>query len=247
MMLTRPCCSFFASADLDPLILCHSASLYLLKHILSTSLDLATLLVTHPFHTHDPFLWVLFGSVLSASGQFALADEALSEALTKDERCSAGWAALTANHLRRVQREHHVLNRASQGRAAGPKDSEFDEARAAFQHVLHSPAPCQDPRLLVELARLWLRHGFHRETEQCYTRALMVHDDDAIRTKLHWLRHAQERGAEPEREANAAIKVQSAMRGAIARKQAKRKKMQQHLGTNGKIDEEKDSTPQEQL
>jgi hypothetical protein len=122
---------------------------------------------------------------------------------------------------------------------APPQEAEFVEAKHAFQHVLAAPTPCQDARLLVELARLWFKHGFTLETEQCYTRALLIVDDEAIRTKLQWLFHAKE-GTHPERETKAATAIQSVMKGAIARKQAKKKRMQHQIGATKERAEEKE-------
>ena len=178
-------------------------------------------------------MWSLFGSILTAEGKYELADEALSEAITKDARAANGWALYAVNHLKRLQTERHLIR---QEYGLTSKDeirfdpTDFVEADHAFQRAMQAPTPCQDIKLLVELGRLWLLHDRLDATEQCYNRALLIENDPSIRTKLNWLLQ-QKSGNEPEAETKAATLVQSAIRGAIARKEVKKKKkrMQQQL------------------
>ena len=214
---------------LDPLVLCHAASLYLLQHILSTALSLSSLLVTHPFHQGDPFLWCLYGEVSSSMGRHDVAEEALSEALAKDQNNSRAWASLAANGLRRIAQETHRKNRSTSGKAVvRPDPAALVEVHHAFQKSIYSPAPVSDARQLVELARLFFSAHLSEEAEQCYTRALILDPTDAsglgAAKKLEWLQQ-QKDGTLREQEARAAQTIGRVLKGAHARKETKQLKL----------------------
>ena len=217
---------------LDPLVLSRAASLYLRKRQVRESVNLATLLCTHPRALLCPAHWVLLGLSLSAAGRHAAADEALAEALARDATNGAAWAARAQAQLARMQAEQRLRDKhgTAAARAAKPVDastagSEFDEAQHAFDQAL--TLGCEDREAWLDVGRLWLHVGFLWRAEQAYTRARILADDEAVRQKLQWIQGLKQGMPVSERESKAATAIQTQLRGALARKQVKKKKLQE--------------------
>jgi len=235
---------------LDPLVLHRAAQLYMRRHVLREAVNLSTMLCSHPLHTHSPFHWALLGQTLAVSGRHAAADEALAEALAKDESCGAAWAVRAQAQLLRLQSDEHARQRHSKARhpaELSPDSVEFDEAHHAFERALS--LGCDERHTWIELGRLWFAQRCAWRAEQAYTRALMLarpgsRDEESVREKLRWLDKHRSGQLEPSRESQAATAIQSQLRGALARKQMKKRRLQEAVA-EGRQQEEKEQQQQQ--
>jgi len=215
---------------LDPVVLCRAASLYLNRLRPSISLSIATKVCRHPLGRKDPYCWIILSSSLSGLSSWQKAEECIGESLAIDERNGRAWGCLTMIHLKRIIQSQRLQAELKSGMKVTTTDNEqyeldptdFAEASHAFEAALR--CHLSDAAFLVELGRLWFQLGRSHQSERCYQRALAIGADEGVMTKLNWLRRMQA-DALPERELKAAQMIQRTIKGAIARKQVKNKKI----------------------
>jgi tetratricopeptide (TPR) repeat protein len=201
-----------------------------LKNQSTDATSLASLLVRHPLHAPNGFHWTLLTRCYAAQGLWSEGEEAVSEAISKDEQNGVAWAVKSLVTLSRLGAEQAAAKKFSHGQHAlstSLSPGDFVEAHHAFDRALS--CGCMDRALWVELGRQWSRHGWAWRAEQSYTRALQIpstneRETASLSEKLAWLAALRRGTSESEREKQAATAIQSQMRGVLARKEYRKRK-----------------------
>lgn len=206
------------------MVLFRTSSLYLLKHQLSSAQSLATLLCTHPSASRSPFYWILLARTLTAGGRHAAAEEAIGEALARDDLSGLAWAVRCQGQLARLQADQHARKREAGVGGAYPYAldmSAFAECFHAFERACILGH--EDRELWIELGRLWAHNGWNDQAQSALRRAKTLASDPSLDQKLQWLA-LDKAGLAPAEETRAAVTIQNQFRAANARKHTNKKK-----------------------
>lgn len=161
---------------------------------------------------------------LTAASRHAAAEEAIGEALARDDLSGLAWAVRCQGQLARLQSDLHGRKRESTPGGHYPYELDM----SAFAEAFHAFDRCcvlghDDRELWIELGRLWARVGWNEQAQSALRRAKTLASDPSLEQKLAWVA-LDKAGLAPVDETRAAVAIQNQFRAANARKQSKKKK-----------------------